>query len=40
VSKPDGSIQCDPITYQELEAVEYAGARAVFKALRFLVELP
>lgn len=36
----DGRIVCDPITVEELTAIEYAGARAVFKALQFVLEVP
>lgn len=40
VSTGDGEIECHPITYQELLQIESAGARAVFKALQFLTDVP
>lgn len=39
-SRADGSIECHPITYDELLQIEATGARAVFKALRFALEVP
>jgi hypothetical protein len=36
----DGSIVCHPLTYAELLSIESAGARAVFKALQFIVDVP
>jgi hypothetical protein len=40
VSTDDGSIQCHPITYNELLAIEATGARAVFKVLKYVLEVP
>jgi hypothetical protein len=34
------NIDCHPITYRELLQIESAGARAVFKALQFVLDVP
>lgn len=40
MSTADGRITCHPITYSELLAIEATGARAVFKVLKYVLEVP